>query len=152
MWIALTASLDFQELFVGGVVSIFIAGLSYKFLFHREIGEKLRLGRLAHGIAYIPAYAWAEVKAHLKVIYLILHPRMPIKPGIVRVPTRLKTDFGVTGLADAITMTPGTLSVEVDEEKPSLYVHWIDVVTTDPKRVGEKIAWPFERYLRRIFG
>jgi multicomponent Na+:H+ antiporter subunit E len=151
-WIALTASLHPQELFVGGIASLLVAALSCKFLFHRGIGEKLHLSRLVHGIAYIPAYAWAEVKAHLKVIYLILHPHMPIKPGIVRVPTRLRTDFGITGLADAITMTPGTLSVEVDEEKPSLYVHWIDVATTDPKQVSERIARPFERYLRRIFG
>jgi multicomponent Na+:H+ antiporter subunit E len=151
-WIALTASLDPQELLAGAVVSILIASFSHEILFHRGIAEKLQLSRLAYGIAYIPAYIWAEIKAHAKVIFSILHPRMPIKPGIVKVPTELRSDFGITGLADAITMTPGTLSVDVDEKAPSLYVHWIDVKTVDPGRTREAIARPFEKYLRRIFG
>lgn len=152
MWIVLTASLDPQELVVGAVASGFVAALSYGLLFHKGIREKLRLERLGYAIAYFPAYIWAEIKAHAKVISRILHPRMPIKPGIVRVPTELRTDFGVTGLANAITMTPGTLSVEVDEEAPSLYVHWIDVKVVEPEQTSVKIARPFERFLRRVFG
>lgn len=152
MWIALTATFDPQELFAGAVVSALVATLSYEILFQEKIGGKLGPGRVAHGLAYIPAYVWAEIKSHLKVIYLILHPRMPIRPGIVKVPTKLKSDFGVTGLADAITMTPGTLSVDVREKESALYVHWIDVKTSDPDETGREIAWPFEKYLRRIFG
>lgn len=152
MWIVLTASLDPQELIVGAVVSSLVAVISYEFLFHARVRQKLRLESLGYAIAYFPAYIWAEIKAHAKVIYRILHPRMPIKPGIVRVPTKLRSDFGITGLANAITMTPGTLSVEVDEEEPSLYVHWIDVKTVEPEQTSAKIAWPFERFLRRIFG
>jgi multicomponent Na+:H+ antiporter subunit E len=76
---------------------------------------------------------------------------MPIKPGIVRVPTELKSDFGITGLANAITMTPGTLSVDVSEDGSSLYVHWIDVKAVEPEQTSRQIAWPFERFLRRIF-
>ncbi|MDI6883981.1 MAG: Na+/H+ antiporter subunit E [Hadesarchaea archaeon] len=151
MWIALTASFDPQELVVGAVASGFVAVISYELLFHKGIAEKLQLGRWAYALAYVPAYIWAELKAHASVIYRILHPRMPIRPGIVRVPTELKTDFGVTGLANAITMTPGTLSVEIDEEKPSLYVHWIDVKAVEPEQTSKQIAWPFERFLRRIF-
>jgi len=103
-------------------------------------------------LAYVPAYIWAELKAHATVIYRILHPQMPIKPGIVQVPTELRSDFGITGLANAITMTPGTLSVDVNEEKPSLYVHWIDVKGVEPEQTSREIARPFERFLRRIFG
>ncbi len=152
MWIVLTTSLGLQELIVGAVVSAFVAVLSYKLLFYRGIAEKLHPRRLAYAIAYVPAYIWAEIKAHAVVMYLILHPKMPIKPGIVRVPTKLKTDFGITGLANAITMTPGTLSVEVNEEEPSLYVHWIDVESTEPEKTSAEIAKPFERFLRGIFG
>lgn len=77
---------------------------------------------------------------------------MPIKPGIVHVPTELRTDFGITGLANAITMTPGTVSVDVDEDKPCLYVHWINVKAIEPKVTSKQIAGPFERFLRRVFG
>jgi multicomponent Na+:H+ antiporter subunit E len=152
MWIVLTASLDPQELAVGAVVSLLVAVLSYNLLFHGKVSEKLHPKRWAYAIAYVPAYIWAEIKAHADVIYRILHPRMPIRPGIVKVPTKLQTDLGITGLANAITMTPGTLSVEVKEEEPSLYVHWINVKTVEPDKTGTEIAGPFERFLRRIFG
>ena len=137
---------------MGGVATALVAGVSYGLFCRGPVREKLQPKRWAYAAAYVPAYIWAEIKAHASVIYRILHPRMPIRPGIVRVPTQLKTDFGMTGLADAITMTPGTLSVEVNEEEPSLYVHWINVKTTEPEQTSRQIAWPFERFLRRVFG
>ena len=151
-WIALTGSLDVQELVVGAIVATFVAAVSYELLMKGRVKNKFEPKRWAYGIAYFPAYVWAEIKSHADVIYRILHPKMPIKPGIVKVPTDLKTDFGITGLANSITMTPGTLSVEVDEKEPSLYVHWISAATTEPKETKAEIAGPFERYLRRIFG
>lgn len=150
-WIALTGSLNLQELAVGGIVAAFVAVVSYELLFSGGMREKFEPKRWGYALAYVPAYIWAELKAHASVIYRILHPRMPIKPGIVRVPTELKSDFGITGLANAITMTPGTLSVEVSEEKSSLYVHWINVKAVEPEQTSRQIAWPFERFLRRIF-
>jgi multicomponent Na+:H+ antiporter subunit E len=152
MWIVLTASFDLQELAVGAVVSLLVAAISCNILFRGKIGKALNPKRWAYAIAYIPAYIWAEIKAHADVIYRILHPKMPIKPGIVKVPTKLRTDFGITGLANAITMTPGTLSVEVDEKKPSLYVHWIDVKAVEPDKTRTMIARPFERFLKGVFG
>jgi multicomponent Na+:H+ antiporter subunit E len=151
-WIALTGSLNLQALAVGAVVAAFVAVVSHELLFRGGMREKFEPKRWGYAIAYVPSYIWAELKAHASVIYLILHPRMPIKPGIVRVPTGLRTDFGITGLANSITMTPGTLTVEVSEEKSSLYVHWIDVKAIEPEQTSKEIAWPFERYLRRIFG
>lgn len=150
-WITLTGSLDPQELVVGAIVAAFVAAVSYELLFRGGMREKFEPKRWGYALAYVPAYMWAELKAHARVIYLILHPRMPIKPGIVRVPTELQSDFGITGLANAITMTPGTLSVEVGEEESSLYVHWIDVKAIEPEQTSRQIAWPFERFLRRIF-
>ncbi len=116
------------------------------------IEEKLQHRRCLYLLAYVPVYIWAEVKAHAGVIYRILHPRMPIRPGIVRVPTELRTDVGITGLANSITMTPGTLSVDVDERKPCLYVHWIDAKVIEPERTHDAIARRFEHYLKVTFG
>ena len=152
-WVAFTGSLHPQQLVVGAIVAALVAWFSHALLFREPLRGKLQLRRLAYALAYVPAYVWAELKAHAEVIRLILHPRMPIKPGIVRVPTELRTDFGITGLANAITMTPGTLSVEVVEgEEPHLYVHWIDVKAVEPERTKVEIAGPFERFLRRVFG
>ena len=151
-WIGFTGSLDVQELAVGAICAAFVTALSYELLFRGPMREKFQPKRWGYFLAYVPAYIWAELKAHAGVIYRILHPRMPIRPGIVRVPTELRTDFGITGLANAITMTPGTLSVEVDEEKPCLYVHWIDVKAVEPERTKAAIAKPFERFLTKVFG
>jgi multicomponent Na+:H+ antiporter subunit E len=152
MWIVLTASLDPQELLTGAVCSAFVAAISHGLLFRNGIAEKLNPKRIGYLLAYMPSYILAEIKAHIDVIKRILNPRMPINPGIVKVPTVLKTDMGITGLANAITMTPGTLSVEVVEEEPCLYVHWIDVRATEPEKTEAEIAGGFEKYLRRIFG
>jgi multicomponent Na+:H+ antiporter subunit E len=151
-WVTFTGSLDIQELAVGIIVAALVALLSHELLFKRPMREKFGPKRLGYALAYVPAYVWAEIKAHADVIYRILHPKMPIKPGIVEVPTDLKTDFGITGLADSITMTPGTLSVEVDEKKPSLYVHWINVKAVEPAQTKAAIAGPFERFLTKVFG
>jgi len=151
-WVAFTSSLDVQELAVGVVVAALVALLSHELLFKRPMREKIAPKRWGYALAYVPAYVWAEIKAHADVIYRILHPKMPIRPGIVEVPTDLKTDFGVTGLADSITMTPGTLSVEVQEKKPRLYVHWINVKAVEPAQTKAAIAGPFERFLTRVFG
>ncbi len=157
-WIALTGSFnpltgsfDPQELSVGAIVAALVAAVSHELLFQGRMREKFDPRRWGYFLAYVPAYIWAELKSHADVIYRILHPRMPIKPGIVWVPTKLRSDFGVTGLANAITMTPGTLSVEVGERERSLYVHWIDVKGTEPKLTNKEIAGPFEKFLRRIF-
>lgn len=151
-WIALTGSLNPQELGIGALAAAVVAALSHELLFSRPIREKLQPRRLVYLLAYLPAYLWAELKAHAGVIYRILHPRMPIRPGIVEVPTELRTDLGITGLANAITMTPGTLSVEVDEAKPCLYVHWINVKALEPSQTRELVAKPFERFLSKVFG
>ncbi|MEA1925553.1 MAG: Na+/H+ antiporter subunit E, partial [Candidatus Altiarchaeota archaeon] len=66
----------------------------------------------------------ALTKANLDVAYRVITGK--INPGIVKISPGLKTDLGITLLANSITLTPGTLSVEVGEEN-SLYVHWIDV-------------------------
>jgi len=152
-WIVLTLSLDPQELMAGVICAALVSTLSYKFLFKTGVKEKLSLKKLGWAIAYVPSYILAEIKSHWDVIKRILNPRMPMSPGIVKIKTGLRTDMGLTGLANAITMTPGTLSVDVTEEgEPCLYVHWIDVATTDPEKAGEAIGGGFEKYLRRIFG
>lgn len=76
---------------------------------------------------------------------------MPINPGIVKVKTTLRSDTGLTFLANSITLTPGTLSVDVDQENGFLYVHWINVKDKDIDRATSLIVHRFERILKRIF-
>ena len=156
LWIGLTGTLEYQELMTGVIISALIAIFSSKIIFFPEKKEEpgwpLSFVGGVYALGYLPIYILEEIKAHLQVIYIILHPNMPMKPGIVEVHTDLKTDFGLTGLANSITMTPGTLTVDISNNKSSLYVHWISVFTTDKHEIKREINDKFERYLRRIHG
>jgi multicomponent Na+:H+ antiporter subunit E len=74
---------------------------------------------------------------------------MPIKPGIVKVKLGLKTNIAKTILANSITMTPGTISVDILGDE--IYVHWIYVSTENPEEYSQKISGRFEKYIKKIF-
>jgi len=73
---------------------------------------------------------------------------MPIRPGIVKVRTTLKSDLGKTLLANSITMTPGTITVDIIGEY--LYIHWIYVRSEDPEIYTRMITGAFEEYIKKI--
>jgi multicomponent Na+:H+ antiporter subunit E len=85
------------------------------------------------------------------VAYRVLHPQLPINPAIVKVKTDLKSDTALTFLANSITLTPGTMCVDIDKEAGVLYIHWIDAKTTDVEEATHRIAGPFESTLKEIF-
>lgn len=98
---------------------------------------------------YVPFFLYHCLKANLDVAYRVLHVDLPIRPGIVHVPTTLKSDWAKTFLAASITLTPGTLVVDIDG--PDLYVHWINVPQREREARSRRIAAQFEPLLRRIF-
>jgi multicomponent Na+:H+ antiporter subunit E len=100
-------------------------------------------------IVYLPYFFYYCIRANLDVAYRVLHVDLPIRPGIVRVPTTLESDWGKTFLAASITLTPGTLVVDIDGR--DLYVHWINIPEKDHDAKARQIAARFERMLRRIF-
>ncbi len=100
-------------------------------------------------IIYLPYFFYCCIKANLDVAYRVLHVDMPIRPGIVRVPTTLTSDWAKAFLAASITLTPGTLVVDIDGQ--DLYVHWINVPPGGREDRTRKISATFEPLLRRIF-
>ena len=91
----------------------------------------------------------ALVKSNMDVARRVLSPSLPINPGIVKFKTSLKTNFSKMVLANAITLTPGTLSIDIIDD--TYYIHWIDVKTTDPEKAKAEIAGKFEEILLKIF-
>jgi len=71
-----------------------------------------------------------------------------VNPGIVRIKSGMKTNMGVMMLANSITLTPGTLTVDVDDAGNDLYIHWIDVKSTKP--TVKDICGSFADWVRRI--
>jgi len=134
-----------------GAASALIAAWLCAGLLIRD-SSKLRFGRLAALIKYLVRYFLIyEVRAHYEVAKAALSPSMPIRPGIVEVPYRLRSEYAVLMLANSITNTPGTVTVAVDEGGGKLYVHWIRVEDTDPEVCRELISAEFEEFARRVF-
>jgi multicomponent Na+:H+ antiporter subunit E len=76
---------------------------------------------------------------------------LPIRPGIVKVRTTLKSDTALTFLANSITLTPGTFCVDIKPEDGILYIHWINVESEDTEKATQLIVNKFEGVLKRIF-
>ncbi len=150
IWSFLTWPLDFQHLVVGILVCAFVAFMTGD-LFVRRPHLFGRPSRYLWFLYYIPLFIWECLKANIDVAYRVTHPDLPINPGIVKVKTTLKSDTALTFLANSITLTPGTMSVDIDQENGFLYIHWIDVKNKDIRQSSEIIVKNFENILRRIF-
>jgi len=93
----------------------------------------------------------AMAKANIDVAYRVITGK--INPGIVKISPNLKSDLGISMLANSITLTPGTLSVDIDEESNDLYIHWINVKkkALEKKPIDYKhVCGKFPSWIRRI--
>jgi multicomponent Na+:H+ antiporter subunit E len=106
--------------------------------------------RLFWFLVYVVFLAWYVVKANLDVAYRVLHPAMPIRPGIVKVNTRLTTPAAITMLSNSITLTPGTLTVNATIDGV-LYIHWIYVKSEDVEEATQRIVGRFEWFIAKVF-
>ena len=154
VWILLTwpfvdGKIDVQVV-IAGLVASFLAAV----LFHKVLPEEHHVffspRRVFWFLVYIPVFFYYVIMANFDVVYLALHPKMPIRPGIVKIKTRLKSDSAITALANSITLTPGTLTVDLTDDG-YLYVHWIYVKSEDTEEATRLIAGNFEYFIEKIF-
>jgi multicomponent Na+:H+ antiporter subunit E len=150
VWLFLSWPPDFPHILVGISVAGFVSFMTGD-MFTRRPHLFRHPGRYLWFLYYIPIFIWECIKANIDVAYRVGHPDTPINPGIVKVKTSLKSDTGLTFLANSITLTPGTMSVDIDEVNGFLYIHWIDVKDKDIQRATEIIVKKFENILERIF-
>ncbi|RKY82931.1 Na+/H+ antiporter subunit E [candidate division KSB1 bacterium] len=148
IWLCLTSTFNRQELFSGIFISLVLALSLNKY--YLKLGfPPLTLKRFAFLIVYVVVLFKEIIKANLDVAYRVIHPKMPIKPGIVVIKTQLKADIAKMILANSITLTPGTFTLDILGDK--LLVHWINVRTEDIDKATKIIGQRFERYLKVIF-
>ena len=149
IWFLLTYPFDAQELIAGGLATLVIILIPLPGI--AVLGELQWTPKaLIYGIAYLFYFLWQLIKANLDVAFRVLHPKLPIEPGIVRVKTNLKSRLGRLLLANSITLTPGTITV--DSDGGDFYVHWIKVEGVHDKERTKKIVAGFERFLEVICG
>lgn len=145
--------LDSQEVITGIIVSLIVAYFTHKFFIKENPFWLLNFKRLGSLIAFIPIYAWELYKANWDVAKRALSPKLNINPGIVKIETEIESEYGLAMLANCITLTPGTITMDIVEEdgKNYMYIHWIDVAATEIKEASNTIKGAFEPWVRRIF-
>jgi multicomponent Na+:H+ antiporter subunit E len=149
VWILLAWRLDLQVVIAGLITAAAVSMLFIEIL-PREHCVFCSATRIFWFLVYVPVFFFYVIRANLDVVYRALHPKMPINPGIVKIKTNLKTDSGITALANSITLTPGTLTVDLTDDG-YLYVHWINVKSDDVEAATQLIAQKFEWFLMKIF-
>ena len=149
IWLVANDSLAPEIVLVGAVVAALLAVLFAPFArVYADIRWTPRV--LLNAFAFLGVFVWELVLANLNVARLVFSPRIDIRPGIVEIKTRLKSPLGRMVLANAITLTPGTLVVDIRDD--SLFIHWINVTATDPVAATQEVAGRFEKYLKVIYG
>lgn len=153
LWILFTWSFVPQELITGAAVSFLVALFTARFFIHEDSFHLFKPQYLGNLVVYIFIFTKELIKANLDVAKRALNPKLPINPGIVKVPTEMQSEYGLAMLANSITLTPGTITMDIVEErgKNYFYIHWIDVGATDPVEAGDAIKGTLENGVRRIF-
>jgi len=150
IWFLLSFNLDWQHIVTGLAVS-FLVALTMGDMFTDAAQKWFNPHRYVWFLIYLFVFAYECVKANIDVATRVIKPHLPINPGIVKVKTILKTETSLTFLANFITLTPGTLCVDIDKENGYLYIHWIDVKTKDMQQASRMIVSRFERILKEVF-
>ena len=150
IWVALNWRPDWQHLLVGVFISASVVFLTAD-LFPKRFTRLFDPKRYLWALYYIPVFLWECIKANIDVAYRVAHPDLLIMPGIVKIKTELKSDLALTFLANTITLTPGTMCVDIDKDKGILYIHWIYVKNRDIEQATRVISGKFERILKGVF-
>jgi len=144
IWVALTLSFSNQELITGFVVSFTIA---YIYTTNYKSIDEFKFRPIVY-LQYLIVFIKNLVLSNIDVAKRVIDPKLPINPGIVEIKTNLKEDYKKLILANSITLTPGTITMDVKDD--SLFIHWIDVTTTDIAKASEEIAGDFEKILLKL--
>ena len=153
-WVLLTWSFTAQELIAGAVISLAVALFAARFFIHEKafwFANPLKFfGGLLYWICIFPVEL---IKANLDMARRCFGGCKDINPGIVKVPVDLPDGYAEAMLANSITLTPGTITLDIAEEdgKDYYYIHWIDVAETDRVKAGEIIKGRMEKWIGRIW-
>ncbi|MEM4916257.1 MAG: Na+/H+ antiporter subunit E [Desulfurococcaceae archaeon] len=150
-YIVFSGSISPYDIISGLVVSV-ITGSLFANISVKNPVKVVDVKRWLWLIIYVLRYFIIdETKAHVDVIRRILHPETPVKPAIVEVPYHVESDYAITTVANSITNTPGTVVVDIDENKKVFYIHWIYAKELEPEKAREEISSVFEKHAKRIF-
>ena len=144
VWVAVTGSASFLNLVLGFVLAALVLAT-----LRGSYGGVPYLGRIGRILQLLLLFLRELAKSAWAVAVIVMSPKMDVKPGIFAFPLTVTGDFEITLLANLITLTPGTLSVDVSTDRRTLYVHALDC--SDPEAARRGIANGFERKIMEAF-
>ena len=144
VWISLTGQFTVVNFTIG-----FALGFILMWLTQRMMGSSKYFHKMTQVLNFLLFFVWELLLANIRSAYYVLAPKHKLRPGIVAIPLDLENDAEITLLANLITMTPGSLSLDVSDERCTLYVHTMHV--EDVERYRASIKNGFERRVKEIF-
>lgn len=142
-WAGLTEEVTAMNLTVG-----FLLGFVILFLVRRLLRPSLYFPKVRQVLSLATFFVWELLLANLRIAYEVLTPSHYMKPGVVAIPLDLETDAEITLLANLITMTPGTLSLDVSPDRRTLYIHAMYV--EDVEELRRSIKDGFEKRIAEV--
>jgi multicomponent Na+:H+ antiporter subunit E len=147
-WVLLTGTIELRSSAAGIVLSVLVAYFTYNLFFHEtEAHRRILLPRIHLLAVFLILVLLKMYLASFVVAWDVVRGR--INPRIVHFRTRLKSDVARVMLTNVITLIPGTITLNLDDDH--LIVHWLDAQTTHSKHAGEVIMGSLERLLQRIW-
>ncbi len=128
-WAALWGEMTAGQLVIGFILGYIVIGIHQKI-----VGDSSYYGKVSDMLAFILYFLKELVMSSLWVAYQVLAPSSSLRPGIVAVPLDAKTEFEIVILANVISLTPGTLSLDVSDDRSTLFVHFMDVESAEAGR------------------
>jgi multicomponent Na+:H+ antiporter subunit E len=127
-YVALTSNLEPLNILVGLLIAAGVTALVRPPVRSRTVGQSLR--SLLAGFRYIGVLTYDLLVSGLQTARMVLSPSLPIKPGVLTIPSNTQTDLGAALSAHAITLTPGEMVVEMDADN-NMYTHVLDVTKAE---------------------
>ncbi len=143
-WGAVSGSFTLVNLVFG-----FLLGFGALYLIREQVGTAAYFRRVIKGGGLAALFVYELALSAWRVAMIVLRVKIELQPGIIALPLTVDRDFEITMLANLITLTPGTLSVDVSEDRKFLYIHCIDV--PDPQVIIDDIKNGFEHKILEAF-
>lgn len=147
-WVLLTWSLSTASLAAGLMVALITSVLFGKY-FYTSIYKLTQFKRFYMVIPFLAFFTWQCIKANFDVAWRVIQRKIPIQPAIIKIPLVVQTELGRAILSCALSMTPGTIVIDIKEDM--MYVHWIYVDKKDPDTYTTQRIRKFEKYISTIF-
>lgn len=144
-WLLLSGHYTAWLIGSGAVVAILVAAFAHRARIDDE--EGLPVERIIGGLFYWPWLILEIAKSSVSVTRIILDPRLPVSPRLVRAKYSARTSVGIATYANSITLTPGTITVDIDEARGTFMVHALTAETEAGLESGA-----MDRRVRRFEG